>query len=114
MAAWTPRYSGCISNKLRSDDLSDDMDISRQCQYLMYAQANMLTVSLVCALFQSRLDSSKPSSNLAHNDGMRLMLKLLRWASASQMFVSVGVPTCHAIFHNLMHSCMCSVKNSRM
>lgn len=72
----------------------------------MYAHANMY--------IKSYRESSVQKLTEAYNDGFRLMLKLQRWSSASQMFVSVGVPTCHAIFHNLMHSCMCSVKDSRM
>ena len=43
--------------------------------------------------------------NVAYNDGMRLLLKMPRWSSASQMFVSVDVSTCPAVLRNLMYRC---------
>ncbi len=33
-------------------------------------------------------------------------------SSASQMFVSAGVPTCAAVMRNLMYRCMCRLSES--
>ena len=48
---------------------------------------------------------------IAYNDGIRLLLKQPRWCSASQMFVSVGVP-----IRNLIYPYMCrmSVSENRI
>ncbi len=41
-----------------------------------------------------------------------MLLKVPRWSSASQMFVSAGVPTCAAVMHNVMYRCMCRLSES--
>ncbi len=41
-----------------------------------------------------------------------MLLKVPRWSSASQMFVSAGVPTCAAVMRNLMYRCMCRLSES--
>lgn len=64
-------------------------------------------------LCNSYRESSMRKLTVAYNNGRRLMHKLPWWSSAIQMFVSVGVPICCAILCNLMHSCMCRVKDSR-
>ena len=56
--------------------------------------------------------SSMQKLNVAYNDGMRLLLKVPRCSSASQMFVSIGVPTCPAVLRNLMYKCMCRLSDS--
>lgn len=56
--------------------------------------------------------SSMQKLTVAYNDGMRLLLKVPRWGSASQLFVSVGVPTCSAVLRNLMYRCMCRFSDS--
>lgn len=50
---------------------------------------------------------------VAFNDVLRILLKLPRWISASQMFVSNDVPTLHAVLRNYMHSFMCPLSDSR-
>ena len=56
--------------------------------------------------------SSMQKLNVAYNDAMRLLLKVPRCSSASEMFVSIGVPTCSAVLRNLMHRCMCRLSDS--
>jgi len=40
---------------------------------------------------------------VAFNDAFRILLKLPKWTSASQMFVSRNVPTFHAVLRNFMY-----------
>ncbi len=109
-----------------TDDLSDDRDIYRQCR-MMYAQANMLmhkfnmcsgfvkttllrafcTPMYTAHLWRCYRKSSMQKLSVAYNDGLRQLLKVPRWSSASRMFVSAGVPTCFAVLRHLMHKCMC-------
>ena len=49
---------------------------------------------------------------VAYNDSMRLLLRAPRSSSASQMFVSVGVPTCSAVLRGLMYGFMCRASES--
>ena len=44
---------------------------------------------------------------MAYNDAMRLLLRVPRWHSASQLFVSSNVPTCQALLRKLMFNFMC-------
>ncbi|KAK7933294.1 hypothetical protein WMY93_004190 [Mugilogobius chulae] len=108
-----------------SADLSDDRDIYRQCQQL-YGQANMLvrkfgacsaavkiklfkaycTPMYTAHLWRHYRRSSLHRLNVAYNDGLRMLLRVPRWSSASQMFVNSGVPTCPAVLRRLMYSCM--------
>ena len=97
------KYLGhCIS-----DDLTDDKDIHRQCCKL-YAQANMLKRKLyMCStdvkaslfkayctpLYTAQLWGSYQVKsihrlNVAYNDALRLLLRIPRWHSASQLSVS--------------------------
>ena len=114
-----------------TDDLSDDRDIQRQYR-MMYAQANMLirkfsmcSSSVKITLFETfctpmytahlwRRYKSRSMQKLkvAYNDGMRLLLKVPRRSSASQMFVNVGVSTCPAVLRNFMYSFMCRISVS--
>ena len=114
-----------------SNDLSDDKDIYRQRRKL-YAQANMLSrkfsmcsVPVKISLFRSfctplytahlwcryRQESIRRLT-VAYNDCMRLLLRVPRSSSASQLFVSVGVPTCPAVLRNLMYKFMCRASES--
>ena len=117
-----------------SDDLSDDSDILRQCRKI-YAQANMLlrkfsmcSVNVKCALFRSYVTplytahlwsyykvKSMQKLRVAYNDAMRLLLHVPRWHSASELFTSVGVPTCEALLRQLMYNCMqrCEVSTNK-
>ena len=114
-----------------SDDLSDDRDIQRQCNKL-YAQANMLkrrfhmcSSDVKASLFRAYCtplytahlwDSYKAKSfqrlNVAYNDALRMLLRVPRWHSASQLFVSLGIPTFKALLRNLMYSFMCRLNES--
>ena len=114
-----------------SDDLSDDKDIHRQ-RCKLYAQANMLMrkfhkcsidvkVSLFKAyctpLYTAHLWSDYKARSLqklkvAYNDALRLLLRVPRWHSASQLFVNLGVPTCQALLRNLMYKFMCRLDKS--
>ena len=114
-----------------TDDLSDDRDIYLQCRAI-YAQAKtlirkfgMCSVPVKTSLFKTYRTpmytahlwchyrrSSMQKLNVAYNDGMKLLLKVPRWSSASQLFFSVGVPTCPAVRHNLMNKCMCRMSDS--
>ena len=96
---------------IMSNDLSDDKDIYRQRRKL-YAQANMLcrrfsmcSVPVKISLFRAYCtplytahlwcrykQGSIKKLTVAYNDSMRLLLRAPRSSSASQMFVSVGVP----------------------
>ena len=113
------------------NDLSDDKDINRQCRK-MYGQANMLarkfnmcSTAVKVALFRAFCTplytahlwrvyrkSNMKKLTVAYNDGMRMLLRIPRWSSASQMFVNVGVPTCHALIRNLMYRFMCRLTAS--
>ena len=115
-----------------ANDLSDDGDIYRQRQKL-YVQANMLCrkfsmcsepvkISLFKAyctpLYTAHLwchykQGSFRKIMVAYNDCMRLLLRIPRRSSASQMFVNAGVPTCAAVLRNLMYKFMCRASESQ-
>lgn len=108
-----------------TDDMNDDDDIYRQCCKL-YAQANTIARKFSCcstqvkvALFKAYCTplytahlwsfykkSSMQKLQVAYNDAMRILLKIPRGGSASQMFVSVGVSTLKALLRNLMFKFM--------
>ena len=112
-------------------DMSDDRDIRRQ-YCMMYAQVNMLirkfsmcsssvkttlfkafcTPMYTAHLWRCYKKSSMHKLNVAYNDGMRLLLKVPGWSSASQMFVNIGVPTCPAVLRNPMYRCKCRLSES--
>ena len=107
------------------DDLCDDDDVQRQCCKL-YGQANMLarkfhmcTDNVKIALFKTyctplytahlwcRYTSAKMKKlQVAYNDAFRIFLKLPRWTSASEMFVTSNVSTFHAVLRNFMFKFM--------
>lgn len=108
-----------------SDNWTDDKDIYRQ-RCKMYAQANMLlrkfsmcSDSVKCSLFTTYItplytaqlwscfkQTSMHRLKVAYNDAMRLLLRVPRWHSASQLFVSNRVPTFEALLRQLMSSFM--------
>ena len=49
---------------------------------------------------------------VAYNDALRLLMRVPRWHSASQLFVNLGVPTCQALLRNLMYKFMCRIDKS--
>ena len=63
-------------------------------------------------LWRAYRKSNMKKLTVAYNDGMRMLLRIPRWSSASQMFVNVGVPTCHALIRNLMYRFMCRLTAS--
>ena len=114
------------------DDLCDDDDVQRQCGKL-YGQANMLarkfhmcTDDVKIALFKSYCtplytahlwctysNAKMKKLQVAYNDALRILLKLPRWNSASDMFVSNNVPTFYAVMRNFMYKFMCRLTGSK-
>ena len=108
-----------------SDDLSDDLDISRQYRKL-YAQGNMLRrkfsvcspdvkVSLFRAyctpiytghLWVNYKKSTFTKLRVAYNDCMRILLGVPRFLSASQMFSDLNVPSLGGILRNCSYNFM--------
>lgn len=122
------RYLGHIIR----DDLCDDYDdVQRQCCKL-YAPANMLarkfhmctddvkivlfrsyctplyTAHLWCSYSKAKMKKLQ----VAYNDAFRILLKLPRCTSASQMFVSSNVPTFYALLRNFMVKFICRQSDS--
>jgi len=117
---------------MMTDDFTDDKDIYRQCRKL-YAQGNMLvrkfhmcTIEVKVSLFRSFCTPLYTAQiwwnyrkysinrlNVAYNDVMRLLLRVPRYTSASQMFTNVHVPTCHAVIRNLTYKFMCRLEKSQ-
>ena len=115
-----------------TDNLHDDRDIYRQCRKL-YAQANMLlrrfsmcSDSVKCALFKafctpmytaflwcSYKKGSMRRLNVAYNDALRILLKVPRWHSASQLFVTCGIHTCDALLRHSMFGFMSRLDESQ-
>ncbi len=112
-------------------DWRDDKDIYRQtCK--QYAQANMLlrkfskcSEEVKCYLFRAFCTpmytahlwccyrkSSMQRLRVAYNDGLRLLLQVPRWHSASQLFVKCNIPNCEALLRNLMYNFMCRLEDS--
>ncbi len=114
------------------DDLCDDDDIQRQyCK--LYAQANMLvrkfymctddvkialfkayctplyTAHLWCSYSRAKFHKLR----VAYNDALRMILRLPRWTSASQLFVCCGIPTLDAVLRNFMFNFMVRLDNSK-
>ena len=62
---------------------------------------------LYTAHFWCRYSKSKYNKlRVAYNDALRILLRLPRCTSASQLFVNSGVPTLNALLRNLMYSFM--------
>ncbi len=57
--------------------------------------------------------SSLQKLQVAYNDAMRILLRIPRWHSASEMFVSVSVITFKALLRNLMHRFICRLNASK-
>ena len=117
---------------VKRDDLCDDNDLMRQCGKL-YGQANMLarkfhmcTPDVKIALFRAYCTplytahlwcnyskAKMKKLQVAYNDAFRILLKLPRWTSASEMFVTNNVPTFDALLRNLMYRFMCRLTASK-
>ena len=68
---------------------------------------------LYCAhLWSSYKKSSIQRLQVAYNDAMRILLKIPRGGSASQMFVTAGVSTLHALLRHLMFTFMNRLEES--
>ena len=114
-----------------TDDLMDDVDVMRQCRKL-YAQGNMLlrkfymcTPDVKVSLFRAyctplytahlwcnfRKHSMKRLT-VAYNDAMRLLLRVPRYVSASQMFAELHVPACQGVIRNLMFKFISRIEKS--
>ena len=50
---------------------------------------------------------------VAFNDALRILLRLPRWSSASEMFVTNNVPTFYAVLRNFMYRFMCRLNGSK-
>ncbi len=50
---------------------------------------------------------------MAYNDALRIVLKIPRRSSASEMFVSNNVPTFNAVLINCMYRFMCRLIGSK-
>lgn len=113
------------------DDLCDDDDIQRQyCK--LYAQSNMVARKFyMCsdhvkiALFKAyctplytahlwcRYSKAKMHKlQVAYNDALRILLKVPRWTSASQLFVLHNVPTLNAVIRNVVHKFLMRMEHS--
>ena len=49
---------------------------------------------------------------VAYNDAMRMLLRVPRYMSASQMFAYMQVPACQAVIRNLVYKFMCRLDKS--
>ena len=58
-------------------------------------------------LWSSYRVKSMQRLKVAYNDAMRLLLRVPRWHSASQLFVSSNIPTCQALLRKLMFNFIC-------
>ncbi len=67
-----------------------------------------ITQTRTCSAFAS----GEKHNKARHYIYIYMLLKVPRWSSASQMFVSAGVPTCAAVMCNLMYRCMCRLSES--
>ncbi len=114
-----------------TDNAMDDDDIMRQRRKL-YARGNMLVrkfhmcspdvkVALLRAyctpLYTAHLwynfkKGSMQRLTVAYNDAMRMLLRVPRYFSASQMFAEVNVPACQAVIRNLTHKFMVRLDKS--
>lgn len=114
-----------------TSDLSDDRDMQRQlCK--LYGQANMLarkfsmcSASVKIALFRtfcspmytahlwcSYKKKSLQRLTVAYNDSLRILLKVPRHSSASEMFVNCGVRSCAAAIRHFIYTFICRAVNS--
>lgn len=114
-----------------TDDWSDDRDIKRQyCK--LYAQANMLLRKFsMCssdvkhALFRAFCTPLYTAPlwwnyrrctihrlTVAYNYTFRLLLRVPRWHSASQLFVDAHIPTCEALLRHLTFKFMQRLEDS--
>ena len=115
-----------ITNSLR-----DDNDILRQCRQL-YARGNTLirkfsacTHNVKAHLFKTYCSSMYTTQlwwnytaasihklHVAYNNVFRMLFKLPRHCSASEMFASNGISMSHAVIRNFVHKFMCRLNTS--
>ena len=108
-----------------SDDLSDDLDVNRQIRKL-YIQGNTLarkfstcTPDTKCVLFQTHCSSlyvpqlwckyklsSMRKLHVAYNDCLRILLRIPRYLSATQMFTDLNLQGPKAVLRNYMFKFM--------
>jgi hypothetical protein len=113
------------------DDLSDDADINRQRRKL-YVQGNtlarkffMCTPDVKVQLFRTYCSSMYTSYlwchykvasirklYIAYNDALRILLRVPRYLSATQMFVEVNVPGPLPALRNIMYRFICRLNKS--
>ena len=118
---------------LLSVDLRDELDISRQ-RNKVYAQGNMLMLirkfgmctdtvkktlfkAYCTPLYTAHLwwNFSKAAITklyVAYNNITRILFHEPKWCSASQMFVSRGLPTCQVIIRKSVYSFMRRIENT--
>ncbi len=103
--------------------MTDDEDIERQ-RRMIYMQANILLrkfnsvqmrwrCHFTAHLWCNYRASSLQKLQVAYNDAMRILPRIPRWHSASEMFVSVRVITFKALLRNLMHRFICRLNASK-
>lgn len=108
-----------------SNNLRDDKDVLRQCRQF-YARGNLLvrkfsacTGEVKAVLFKSYCTSmytaqlwwnytvcSMHKLHVAYNNVFRMLFKLPRQCSASEMFAVNGIPTSHAVLRKLVYKFM--------
>lgn len=108
-----------------SDDLSDDLDVNRQIRKL-YIQGNTLarkfstcTPDTKCVLFRTHCSSlyvpqlwckyklsSMRKLHVAYNDCLRILLRIPRYLSATQMFTDLNLQGPKAVLRNYMFKFM--------
>ncbi len=69
----------------------------------------LYTAHLWCDFSESKMKKLQ----VAYNDALRIVLKILRRSSASEMFVSNNVPTFNAVLRNCMYRFMCRLIGSK-
>ncbi len=69
----------------------------------------LYTVNLLCNYKASSLQKLQ----VAYNNATRILLRIARWHSASEMFVSVRAITFKALLPNLLHRFICRLNASK-
>ena len=69
----------------------------------------LYTTHLWCRYSKSKYNKLR----VAYNDALRILLRLPRCTSASQLFVNSGVPTLNALLRNLIDSFMMRLMDSK-
>ncbi|KAJ0059200.1 hypothetical protein NL108_009572 [Boleophthalmus pectinirostris] len=99
----------------------DDRDMYRQ-QCKLCGQANMLVckfsmcsshvrIALLLHIFGATKKKSLQSLTVAYNDSWRILLKVLRFCSTSEVFITCGVRCCVITIRCCIYSFMCRTVN---